>query len=156
MQPGLGDIWRLTGTAILPPLLVLLLLAGGGWLAIAPALIGAGLVILLAGLGIYAWRRLEPSGTPVEEAPAAEPTPEPEPAEPPAPAVADRVLQALPDPVLLVDGERHVIQANAAAESQFGRNAVGRDLSAMVRHPALIDAVEAVLEGGPGREVELV
>ncbi len=156
MQLGPGDIWRVTGVAILPPLLLLLLLAGGGWLAIEPALIGAGLAILLVGLGIYAWRRgLKRIEPPVMVAPV-EPPPEPVPAEPPTLAVADRVLQALPDPVLLVDGERHVIQANAAAESQFGRNAVGRDLSAMVRHPALIDAVEAVLEGGPGREVELV
>jgi two-component system phosphate regulon sensor histidine kinase PhoR len=158
MQLGPGDFPRLFGAALLPPLLVLLLLAGGGWLAAEPALIGAGAVILLAGLGIYAWRRsLKPreAHAPAEPEPVLPPPPPPPP-EPAGPAVADRVLQALPDPVLLVDAERHVIQANAAAESQFGRNAVGRDLSAMVRHPALIDAVEAVLEGGAGREVELV
>ena len=158
MQLGPGDIRRLLVAAMLPPLLVLLLLAGGGWLAIEPAAIGVGAVILLAGLGIYAWRR---SLKPREAQGPAEPEsilplPPPTPPEPATPAVADRVLQALPDPVLLVDAERHVVQANAAAESQFGRNAVGRDLSAMVRHPALIDAVEAVLEGGASREVELV
>jgi two-component system phosphate regulon sensor histidine kinase PhoR len=158
MQLGPGDIQRLIGTALLPPLLVLLLLVGGGWLAVEPALIGAGAVLLLAGPGIYAWRRSlkprQPQG-PVEPE-AVLPPPPPPPPVPATPTVADRVLQTLPDPVLLVDAERHVIQANAAAEAQFGRNAVGRDLSAMVRHPALIDAVEAVLEGAAGREVELV
>jgi two-component system, OmpR family, phosphate regulon sensor histidine kinase PhoR len=157
MQLGPGDIRRLIGAAILPPLLVLLLLAGGGWLATGPASIAAVAVILLAGLGIYAWRRgLKAIETQAPVTPPEASPPTPTPVEPAAPAVADRVLQALPDPVLLVDAERHVVQANAAAESQFGRNAVGRDLSAMVRHPALIDAVEAVLEGGGGREVELI
>jgi two-component system phosphate regulon sensor histidine kinase PhoR len=155
-RPG-GDIWRLIMAAMLPPLLVLLLLAAGGWLAIAPALIGAGIGILFSGLGIHAWTRrpkIEETSPPVELPPVAPPAPEP--VEPSPPPVADRVLQALPDPVLLVDSERHVVQANAAAENQFGRHAAGRDLSAMVRHPALIDAVESVLEGGAGREVELI
>jgi two-component system phosphate regulon sensor histidine kinase PhoR len=157
MRRWLDDNGRVIVTALLPSLLVLLLLAAGGWLAIGPALIGAGILVLFLGLGIYAWRRVptvEEAPPPAE--PPVTPAPEPEPAAPAGPSVADRVLQALPDPVLLVDSERHVVQANAAAESQFGRHAVGRDLSAMVRHPALIDAVESVLEGEAGREIELI
>jgi two-component system phosphate regulon sensor histidine kinase PhoR len=153
MQLRPRDIRRLILLAILPPALVLLGLAAGGWLAPWPAVGGgiatlAGLVLLLAPRGRSARAVAELDA---EGGAGSGPAP---PAAGPS-ALADRVLRALPDPILLVDRGRRVVQTNAAAEAQFGRNAAGRDLLAAVRHPALIDAVDAVLAGAGGREVEL-
>lgn len=70
-------------------------------------------------------------------------------------AVHDAVLGALPDPLLLLDTKRTIVRANAAAEAVFGVDLVERDLSAAVRHPAVIAAVDEVLAGGQSnRSVE--
>lgn len=148
------DIRRLILLAVLPPALVLLGLVAGGWLAPRPAIGGGiatliGLVLLLA-----PWGRSARAVAALDAGEGANSGPALAAAGPSA--VADRVLRALPDPILLIDRGRRVVQANAAAETQFGRNAAGRDLLAMVRHPALIDAVDAVLAGQGGREIELL
>jgi two-component system phosphate regulon sensor histidine kinase PhoR len=69
-------------------------------------------------------------------------------------APADSVLDALPVPLLLVDSQRRVARMNRAAGAAVGTAGLGRDLTATLRHPALVQAIDAVLGGEASREVE--
>jgi two-component system phosphate regulon sensor histidine kinase PhoR len=66
----------------------------------------------------------------------------------------ETILASLPDPLILLDADRRVVRANPAADALFGEPIGGRELMAVLRTPALIEAVDAVLAGGPGRIVE--
>ena len=59
----------------------------------------------------------------------------------------ERVLDALYEPVLLVDGERRIAFMNATACDLFGADLTGRQLVRAIRHPAVLDALETVLSG---------
>lgn len=63
---------------------------------------------------------------------------------------ADAILNALPDPVLLLDGKRSIARANFAARKFFGNDIVGNDLTVALRHPTVLDAADAVLGGETG------
>ena len=70
---------------------------------------------------------------------------------------ATAILDTLPDPVLMLDATRRVVQANAAAAKLFGGNLLGRDLALVLRHPAVLEAVAAVLsKAAPAREAPFV
>ncbi|MBN9528841.1 MAG: PAS domain-containing protein [Alphaproteobacteria bacterium] len=70
-------------------------------------------------------------------------------------AEAAAMLDALPDPALTLDGDRHVLRANYAATAFFGVNPEGRDLGFFLRHPDVLAAIDAVISGGErNREVE--
>jgi len=66
----------------------------------------------------------------------------------------ETILASLPDPLILLDASRRVVRANPAADALFGEPIGGRDLVAVLRNPALIEAIDAVLAGGAGRVVE--
>lgn len=61
--------------------------------------------------------------------------------------VPSTVLDALPDPIVLVDAGRIVVAVNRAARDAFGPNLIGRDLSLGLRHPAVLTAVDRALAG---------
>lgn len=64
--------------------------------------------------------------------------------------VSDRardILNAVPDPLLLIGQGREIIWANQAAERQFGGRLTGRNLLAILRHPPLLAAIEALRQG---------
>lgn len=63
-------------------------------------------------------------------------------------------LDALLDPLLMLDGERRVVRANHTAHQMFGVNLIGRDLASVIRNPALLQATDQVMAGEPGAEVE--
>jgi two-component system phosphate regulon sensor histidine kinase PhoR len=63
---------------------------------------------------------------------------------------ADAILNALPDPVLLLDGRRSIARANFAARKFFGNDIVGNDLTVALRHPTVLDAADSVLGGETG------
>ena len=67
----------------------------------------------------------------------------------------ETIFASLPDPLLMLDDERRVVRANRAADSLFGEPAAGRELIALMRAPALLEAVDAAMRGAPGRLVEL-
>ncbi len=69
-------------------------------------------------------------------------------------AQADSVLDGLPVPLLLLDSGRRVVRMNRAAAEAIGKSGLGRDLTATLRHPALVQAVDAVLAGEASRELE--
>jgi two-component system phosphate regulon sensor histidine kinase PhoR len=70
-------------------------------------------------------------------------------------AVNETLLDSLPDPIILLDAERHVLFGNAAVRTQLGASGVGGDLAGLVRDPRVLEAASAVLADGEGREVSL-
>jgi len=56
------------------------------------------------------------------------------------------LLDALPDPLLLVGHERGVVGANKAATALFGQDPVARPIEASLRDPGLLAAVDEALE----------
>lgn len=66
-----------------------------------------------------------------------------------------RILDHLPDPVVLVDGERNVLFANRAAATIMDVNLAGKDLALSFRHPAALAAVDACLRTGEPNSAEI-
>ena len=62
---------------------------------------------------------------------------------------ANILLNALIDPAILVDSGRRIMAANTPAADLFGEPALGADLSTILRHPDVLDAVNDVLAGAP-------
>ena len=71
------------------------------------------------------------------------------------PGGAIRILDELPDPIVVVDRNRMIVTINRAARESFQVAATGRNLAQAIRHPAILGAVDDVLAGRPGRSVEL-
>ena len=69
-------------------------------------------------------------------------------------AELERALDALPEPLLLLDAERKIVRANRAAESLLDGEVTGRHIAASLRNPQLIEAVEQTIEGAGGRDIE--
>lgn len=148
------------------------------FLAPGPAIASA--VVLLAAGGLMAWRhlaglaalrrridRLAADGEdPKEEAPTvpdlalavrrlAQRWQEQESRLADASKAADRILDALPDPLIVVDRARQVVRANRAAEETFQTRLAGRDLAAGLRHPQLLNAVDSALDDGQSLAAEI-
>jgi two-component system phosphate regulon sensor histidine kinase PhoR len=66
-----------------------------------------------------------------------------------------RVLDSLPDPVLLIDDRRTVVDANKAARETLDVGVRGQDLARTLRHPDVLEAVDAVLLGTPRCTAEI-
>ncbi|PKP74663.1 MAG: two-component sensor histidine kinase [Alphaproteobacteria bacterium HGW-Alphaproteobacteria-6] len=65
------------------------------------------------------------------------------------------ILGALPMAVILVDAQERVILANAAARVLLGEGIEGRVLSAVLRHPAFVAAIEETLAEGRASDVRV-
>lgn len=66
-----------------------------------------------------------------------------------------RIMDALPDPVLLIDADRRVTRANRAARDFAGIELTGHDLASGLRNPDLIEAIDRVLAGEGGLSIEV-
>jgi two-component system phosphate regulon sensor histidine kinase PhoR len=66
-----------------------------------------------------------------------------------------RMLDSVPAPLFALDPNRQVVAANAAAGKLFGGTITGRNLLAFLRHPPLVDAVEACEAGRAAEPVDL-
>jgi two-component system phosphate regulon sensor histidine kinase PhoR len=64
------------------------------------------------------------------------------------------LLEALPDPALLIDAEGRVVGSNAAARRQMQFEARGQFLTSILRHPDVLEAVQAAVQEGATRAVE--
>ena len=60
---------------------------------------------------------------------------------------SEAVINHVPDPLLLIDRDGQVIEANIAARRLLGQRIVGRALSSVLRDPGVIDAAEKALAG---------
>ena len=72
-------------------------------------------------------------------------------ADDPAPAADQVAIEALGEPLIIVDPASRVVAANAAARKLLGEEIVGEHLPLVLRHPA---ALEAAREAQEGVEVE--
>jgi two-component system phosphate regulon sensor histidine kinase PhoR len=68
---------------------------------------------------------------------------------------ADRILEALPDPLIVVDRDRRIVRANRAAEEAFLLRLAGRELARGLRHPQLLNAVDSALDEGQSLAAEI-
>ncbi|MCH7538953.1 MAG: PAS domain-containing protein [Proteobacteria bacterium] len=64
------------------------------------------------------------------------------------------ILDSLPDPLIMLDDGLRIVRANLAARNLLDQNLGGRDLAAVLRNPAVLEAAQAVLAGAAGRTVE--
>jgi two-component system phosphate regulon sensor histidine kinase PhoR len=149
---GPGDRpFLLFAAVLLPGALVFLALARGGGLDPLPAVVGAVLFAAGSGLAIRQLRR----AALVRDAGASRSVEAAGEALRLRIATLEAILEGLPLPVLEIDRERRLLLANRASKQLFGTVALGRDLVASVRDPALNEAVDRVLAGGEGCEVEV-
>lgn len=66
------------------------------------------------------------------------------------------VLDLLPDPLILIDRDHGIRLINRAARGLFGDAAPGRPLAAVLRHPEVLESVDAVIDGEEAEaEIEL-
>ena len=144
---------RTTARLSAPALVALAVLAGLGWLDPAPAAAAAAAVVaavaLLARPSARAVRELDARLAQVERAGAARSAELAEDL-----AALERVLEALPDPLLVLDRDRRVVRSNAAARDLLGGASAGRDLAMSLRQPAVLAAADAVLAGAGARDVD--
>lgn len=134
----------------------LALLAGGGVLVLlvlwaCEALSGRAALLALAGFGFFAaiaavMPRPAPPGRPAD-ARAAGP-------EQPRPGLPSAVMEALPDPFLLLDSRGRILEANAAARRLLGERIAGKALATVLRSPALLDAWNALQAGREVGKIE--
>jgi two-component system phosphate regulon sensor histidine kinase PhoR len=64
------------------------------------------------------------------------------------------LIEALPDPALLVDEQGRIAGSNAAARRQMSFETRGQFLTSVIRHPDVLEAVQAAMRGGETRAVE--
>jgi two-component system phosphate regulon sensor histidine kinase PhoR len=64
------------------------------------------------------------------------------------------LLEGLPDPALLVDGEGRIVSSNAAVRRQMHFEARGQFLTSILRHPDVLEAVQGAVRDGVTRAVE--
>ncbi len=65
------------------------------------------------------------------------------------------LLEAMPDPLLLVGRGRQVVGANQAAAALFGRSPVDQPIEASLRDPGLLAVVDEALGGHGGAQLTL-
>ena len=66
------------------------------------------------------------------------------------------IIERLPDPLVVLDAEGAALRANAAARALFGGGPGGTgDLAALLRHPALAEAVAAAQAGGQPQRADV-
>jgi len=65
------------------------------------------------------------------------------------------LVDALPDPLFLVQADRMVERANLAAERLFERNGTGLPIETLIRDPGLLAAINDVMTGQDETEVSL-
>lgn len=65
-------------------------------------------------------------------------------------SLRSRIVQGFPSPLLMIDSQRYVVEANRHAREMFGSDIVGNDIFFYVRQPAALDVVkEAISSGRP-------
>jgi two-component system phosphate regulon sensor histidine kinase PhoR len=168
---------RISLRSALPAWAVLILLVAGGSLALRNAVLGGLLAAVLGGL--VAWRpaRLRDALRRRIDALAADEQ------DPGRPAPSDglnwaferlvstwrerlerlaaesserpHIMDAMPDPILLIRADRTVTRANRAARDLAGIDIAGYDIAIGLRNPDLVDAVDHVLGGASGQAIEI-
>lgn len=72
----------------------------------------------------------------------------------PAFTASHTLIDRLPDPLLVFDGQMRVLFANAAAQTLVGPAATGRHIATVLRNAPLMSAIDGVIEDGKTRTIE--
>ena len=112
-----------------------------GW---RPFPLAAAALFLAVGLIAAATRKARKAETPIAVAsgPASS-----------LPPAARNVLEALHEPLILLDGSGRVMLANVSAAAIVGPDPERKHISAVLRTPELLEAIERVLAGGEAEDV---
>jgi two-component system, OmpR family, phosphate regulon sensor histidine kinase PhoR len=125
------------------------LAAGGYWIAHGghdgPAILAGG-VVLLAVLALIAGRRARGPGALMTRADGDE-------AAALLPPLAREVFERLPDPLLLLDATGRVLFANKAMATAVGTDPEKKHVSAVLRTPAVLHAIERTIATGEAMSV---
>lgn len=68
---------------------------------------------------------------------------------------AERVIENLPSALILLDQNRVVLKANKAARLLADHDMEGEDIAQSIRHPMLLDAIDAALQDGESNAVDI-
>lgn len=126
---------------VAPAVGLLAALSFGGLVALVPA---AAVAAILA-LGII-WFLSRPTVPAAAQPPIVMPAPA---------ALPQEVLEAFPDPVILLNAARSIVTANRPARDVLGVGRLGGDLALSLRHPDVLAAVDTVLAGVPSITEEI-
>ncbi|MBL8671019.1 MAG: PAS domain-containing protein [Alphaproteobacteria bacterium] len=66
-------------------------------------------------------------------------------------AVNDAIVESLPDPLVIVDSDRRIVRANAAARAAFDGAVAGARIFSISRRPELAQAIDSAVAGTPAR-----
>ena len=66
------------------------------------------------------------------------------------------IMNAVPNPIILIDKRRTVLSANTAALDLLGETVTGRDLCLSLRQPQAKDAIDMVLDGDASRRDDIL
>lgn len=69
--------------------------------------------------------------------------------------IPQEVFDRLPSAIIVVDERRRVTHANRSAIDLIGANPLNRDLALSLRHPLILDSLDAVLAGSPEKNGEI-
>jgi two-component system phosphate regulon sensor histidine kinase PhoR len=72
------------------------------------------------------------------------------------PVLAREILEAVPDPLLLVDDSGRVLFANRAMAAVAGTEAERKPVSAVLRVPAVLEAIERTSDTGESADAEFI
>lgn len=133
---------------------ILIALAAGLLVAAVAAVASPLLVFPVAAglaLAMAAW-----AARPRPSAPPAEPAPQVEQAEPePLSTTALALIETLAIPLLIIAPSGRLVLANSAARESLPQLEIGMHYASLIRAPAFVDAVSAVLEGSDPQNIEL-
>jgi two-component system phosphate regulon sensor histidine kinase PhoR len=62
----------------------------------------------------------------------------------------EAMLDAAPDPLILIDRQRRILRVNIAASDLFGKATAGGSLASLLRIPVLLDAVDVAIDANVG------
>lgn len=67
-----------------------------------------------------------------------------------------KIVQGFPDPLLMINASREVVEANAAARDLFSPTIVGKDLLLFIRTPSILEAIKETMTTGQPTEREFL
>jgi two-component system phosphate regulon sensor histidine kinase PhoR len=68
-------------------------------------------------------------------------------------SLRSRIVQGFPSPLMMIDAERRVVEANKHARDMFGPDVIGNDISFYLRQPSALAVVkDAIASGRPEQE----
>ncbi len=144
---GLAGRWSGARTFAVAAAAVFILLFATGALGFWPAFFAftvLACVVFLRGMltGETGAMKLSPSAVPANAVAAL------------ATGAGRTILNELPDPLIVLDGNGRVLFCNRAAEAVVGPSPLGKHVAAVLRSAPLITAVDEILKGGKARNVE--